>query len=557
MSQRGRRRRGSLRRAGILGAILAIAVIALVACGGGGTYTGGAGSEGTGGSETGGATANDGTLVVAIGADATGLDPESVMNNESGFVMSTIFDGLTKYKPGTTEVEPGLAESWDVAPDGLTYTFHLRKGVSFHDGTPFNAHTTVQWLDRLLDPNNPNYYAKRQGIDSYVDFTFHNVKSYEATDDHTLVVHMKQPDATLLNSLAMAWMGVTSPGADAKYGLDIYKHPVGTGPFKFVEWVPNDHITVGANPDYWNGAPQLRRIIFKVVPEEATRILMLQRGDADILADVDPADVEKLKSDPNVNVLTQPGLTHLGISLPAQTKPFNDVRVRQALNYAVNKDELNQYLYRGVATTMTSPMPPVLWGFNKDLKAYPYDPDKAKQLLSEAGYPKGFKATLYVYSNPRGYNPVGGAKLGEAVKEYLAKVGVDLDLQQLEWGAYLEKVRSKDFRDLSVDGWTGDNGDPDNFLAVKWATGSIPAGNTSHYSNPEVDRLLADAVSASDHQKRVDDYMRAQEIIWNDAPWIWINYTTQVRATSKRVHGFQLNPTTMFFDMEKVSLGSK
>lgn len=510
--------------------------------------------SGTTGGESGTAA---GTLIIAMGADATGLDPESVMNNESGYVMSTLFDGLTRYKPGTTEVEPGLAESWDVSTDGLTYTFHLRQGVKFHDGTPFDADAAVKWLDRLLNPNNPNYYGKRAAVDSFVDFTFGSVTSYEAVDPNTLVLTLSEPDATILQSLAMVWSGVTSPAADEQYGLDIYKHPVGTGPYKFVEWQPNDHITVEANPDYWAGAPSIQRIIFKVVPEESTRILMLQRGDVQILADVDPANVDMLKKDPNITVLEQPGLFHLGISMPVTQAPFNDLRVRQALNYAVNKDELNQHLYRGLAQTLTSPIPSVLWGHNDNLKPYPYDPDKARQLLAEAGYPNGFSATMWVSANPRGYNPVGGAKLGEAIKEYLAQVGVNVDIQQLEWGAFLEKVRSKEFHDMAPDGWSGDNGDPDNFLAVKWASWGIPSGNQSHYSNAEVDRLLADARKATSMDQRVQDYLKAQEIIWNDAPWIWLSEMMQVRPVRSCVQGFQLNPTTMFFDMNQVTITCK
>lgn len=530
-------------------ALFIVVGLLFTACGGGSPTTGG----GAGG-ET---PSQSNTLIIAMGADATGLDPASVMNNESGFVMSTLFDGLTRYKPGTTEVEPGLAESWDVSPDGLTYTFHLRKGVKFHDGTPFDADAAVKWLDRLLNPNNPNYYAKRPGIDSFVDFTFGEVTSYRAVDPYTLVITLREPDATFLQSLAMVWSGVTSPAADEKYGLEIYKHPVGTGPYKFFEWQPNDHITVEANPDYWGGAPSIQRIIFKVVPEESTRILMLQRGDVHILADVDPANVDMLKKDPNITVLEQPGLFHLGISMPVDRPPFTDVRVRHALNYAVNKDELNQHLYRGLAQTLTSPIPSVLWGHNDDLKPYQYDPDKARQLLAEAGYPNGFTATMWVSANPRGYNPVGGAKLGEAIKEYLAQVGVNIDIQQLEWGAFLEKVRSKDFHDMAPDGWAGDNGDPDNFLAVKWASWAIPTGNQSHYSNPEVDQLLADARKTISMDQRIQDYLKAQEIIWYDAPWIWLSEMMQVRPIRSCVHGFELNPTTMFFDMNKVTMTCK
>ncbi len=500
-----------------------------------------------------GPAASAAPLVIAMGADNTGLDPMTVMNNESGFIMAAIYNELVEYKPGSTEVGPGLADTWDVSKDGLTYTFHLHPGVMFHDGTPCNADAIVAWLDRQLNKANPNYYANKPGVDSYVDFTFHGVDSYKKVDDRTVRIHMTKPNAEFLNSLAMVWTGVTSPAAVAKWGPDYYKHPVGTGPFKFVEWVPNDHVTLEPNMAFWKGKPKLDKLIYRVIPESAVRVMEIKKGTVDVLADVSPADSKILMEDKNIHMMAEPGLMVNGVALPTNTKPFNDVRVRQALNYAVDKETLNKYLYKGLATTMNSPLPPTQWGYDKSLPGYPYNPEKAKQLLAAAGYPNGFNATLYVYPNPRGYNPVGGATLGQAIQADLKKVGVNLTLQQLEWGAYLAKVRTREFSDMCLTGWSGDNGDPDNFIGALWDTSQIPSGNMSHFSNPAFDALVAKAVAEPNYKNRLVLYDQAQKMLMDQAPWIFVNYATNLRAHSVKVQGMVLNPTSMFFDMDKVS----
>lgn len=493
------------------------------------------------------------TLVIAIGADATYLDPESVMNNESGFVMSCIFDGLTKYKKGTSEPGPGLAERWDISPDAKVYTFYLRKGVKFHDGTPFNADAVIKELDRVKNPNHPYYVYKQEGVHSFADFTWGVVESYEKIDDYTVKITLKEPHAPFLASIAMAWSGIMSPAAVEKYGFDVNYHPVGTGPFKLVEWVRNDHITLEANKEYWDGAPKVDKLIFRVVPESSVRLLKLEQGEVHILADVNPDDYERIKSNPNLKLLEQPGLTVNGIALICDAKPWDDVRVRQAVNYAVNKEEMNKFLYKDAAVVAATGMPPILPGYPKDLQPYPYDPAKAKQLLAEAGYPNGFKYKLLCYENPRGYNPVG-IKMAVAIQEYLKEVGIELELETLEWGTFLATRRRADNKDLGMVGWSGDNGDPDNFLWEMFSTDNIPVGNTAHYSNPKLDEILRKARVVTDPAERAKLYEEASRIIHDDAPWLFVNHTKQVRAIRANVEGFALNPLQMFWYMEDVEL---
>ncbi|HYM68291.1 MAG TPA: ABC transporter substrate-binding protein, partial [bacterium] len=454
------------------------------------------------------------TLVIAIGADQTGLDPQTVENNESGFVMSTIYDSIVNYKPGSSIVGPGLAESWTISPDGKTYTFKLRHGVTFHDGTPMNARTVGQDIDRAINPNNPCYVLGRKGVDTYDDFTFGSVKDgnvakMDVVDDYTLRFTLPQPNAPFITSVAMIWQGIVSPTATKQYNCDASQHPVGTGPFKFVEAVRNDHITVDANPNYWGGKPKVDRIIFQIVPESATRMLKLERNEAQILADVPPSDYARVTGNSQLKLYTAAGLTILGVAMSNQLGPFKDVRVRQAMNYAVDKDAINKGLYGG-ATTASQGMPPVLWGFNKAVTPYPYDPAKAKQLLAEAGFANGFTTDMMVYANPRGYNPIGGAKLGEAVQGYLAKVGVTVKITQYEWGAYLDKIRHTEWEGMAISGWSGDNGDPDNFLGAlfEWdeVAGKAVGNNNARHHNAAFDKLIVQGRQVSDQAKRAQIY---------------------------------------------------
>ena len=239
----------------------------------------------------------DTTLVVSMAADPTGLDPEAVLNNTSGFVMATIYDGLIRYKPGTVEVEPGLAESWDVSADGLTYTFHLRRGVKYQDGTPFNAQAVIAGLDRQLKKDDPNYILNTGPVQSYLDFTYGSVASYRPIDDSTVELKMKVPSAALLASLAMVWNGVVSPTAVAKYGKEFRNHPVGTGPFIFREWRERDEVALDANPDYWKGKPKVNHLVFKEYPDSQAALLALKHGDVQIMGDVATPVIASIRSD--------------------------------------------------------------------------------------------------------------------------------------------------------------------------------------------------------------------------------------------------------------------
>jgi ABC-type transport system substrate-binding protein len=495
----------------------------------------------------------DTTLVVSMAADPTGLDPEAVLNNTSGFVMATIYDGLIRYKPGTVEVEPGLAESWEVSSDGLSYTFHLRRDIKYHDGTPFSAQALIATLDRQLNKNDPNYIYNSGPVQSYTDFTYGSVTSYRAIDDSTVEVKMKAPSAALLASLAMVWNGVVSPTAVAKYGKEFRNHPVGTGPFIFREWRERDQVTLDANPDYWKGKPKVDHLVFKEYPDSQAALLALKRGDVQIMGDVATPVIASIRGDASLVLLTQPGLAVNGMAMPNEVPPFTDKRVRQALNYAVDKQAIDKALYSDLATPMVSPLPEAQWGFDPSMKGYPYDPAKAKELLAAAGVKPGLKVELLAYSTPRGYNPAG-PDLAVALQGYFQKVGIEADVRKLDIGAFLATVRSGKYQGMFISGFSGDNGDPDNFLNALFNSSQMPVGDTEHYKNLAVDQLMDEAAREPDHGKRVALYRTIQQQILEDAPWVFVNSVLQVRAARKEVVGFRLNPTQMFFDMDQVSV---
>src|ERR1700730_12253108 len=245
------------------------------------------------------------TLVVAIAADpGGGLDPEAVLNNTSGFIMATIFDSLVKYKPGTVDVGPALAESWNVSADGLTWTFHLRKGVKFHDGTPFNGPNYVKTIKRLLDKSDPDSIFNTGPVESFIDDTYGEVASYSAPDDNTVVFKFKEVSGPFTTNLAMVWNGVVSPTAVTKFKKDFRSNPVGTGPFIFKEYRQGDQVVLDANPDYWGGKPKVDRIVFKVMPDAQAALLALKKGDVHILEAVSVPTIPALKGDPNLVVVT-------------------------------------------------------------------------------------------------------------------------------------------------------------------------------------------------------------------------------------------------------------
>ncbi len=506
------------------------------------------------------------TLVFGSSGDAVRLDPADVTDGESIQRMNNIFEGLVAYKPGITEIEPALAESWTTSADGTEITFKLRRGVKFHDGTDFNADAVVFSLARQYDQE---HWFHQYGEWAYWGYMFTDIDRVEKIDDYTVKAVLKAPNSSILTSLAMFTVYMVSPANAKEYGEDMFRYPVGTGPFKFVEWVKDDHITLVKNEDYWRGAPKLDQLIFKVIPDTSARLLALEVGEVHGIEYPDPNDFDRIRNNPDLELRSEPGMTvgYLAMNTgygyiddngngirdagegPDKTEGYHEAltkkKVRQAVNYAIDKKSIVENLYLGTASVAKNGMPPFMLGYNDAIKDYEYNPAKAKQLLAEAGYPNGFEVQLHVMpvSRPYMFDP---PKIGEAIQSYLGAVGIDASIYQVDWGTYLQETDSG-MHQMCLLGWTGDNGDPDNFLNVLYGPNSAnigAAGNYSFIMRPELQDALTAAVRTYDIDERARLYKKAQEMIHEDAGWVFIAHSNQSLAFQKNVKGYVLHPTS-------------
>jgi peptide/nickel transport system substrate-binding protein len=480
-----------------------------------------------------------GTLVFAEAGDPDGLDPHEVTDGFSVNNTTNVFDTLVRFTADGTQVEPSLAESWTVSSDNLVWTFNLRKGVKFHDGTPFNAGAVKFSYDRQTDPKHA-YHPRAVG---YADFTFQNVKSVDVVDDLTVRWTLSAPYAPFITNMAMFSTGIASPTAVKKYGKDFFKNPVGTGPFKLVEWVQQDHVTYEANRDYWAGRPCVDRLIIRTIPDNTVRLLEMERGTVHLMDQVNPPDYNRIRNNPDLVLFTGPGLNTGYISMNTEVAPFSDRRVRQAVNYAVDRNALINAFYGGVATPAKNPLPSTIWGYNDKVQPYEHSVDKAKKLLAEAGFANGLSTELYWPNRARPYL-TQPQKIAEAVQQQLAQAGIKAQLVTFEWGTYLAKLRNGE-DPMAIIGWIGDNGDPDNFLYALLDKDNAVRGkaqNYAFYKSDAVHRLLIQAQQVSSQAARAKLYEQAQEIIHRDAPWAPLVHASRVAAYRKDVQNYFPHP---------------
>ncbi len=482
-----------------------------------------------------------GVLVFARSNDAVGLDPGTEDDGESFYPIRHIYEGLVAFKPGTTEPEPRLAESWEVSADGLTYTFHLRSGVKFTDGTPMNADAVVYSFERQFKEDHPAYDQgpwKYWGYMSMSDI----VDSVVALDDMTVQMNLQKVEAPLLNNLSMEFAVIVSPTASAKYGDDFKNNPVGTGPYKMVSWTKGDSIVLEKNADYWGENIFLDRIIFKVIPDATARWLALQKGEVDIIDLPSPEDLDAIRADANVDLVSGAGLNVGYLAMNTAKKPFDNKLVRQAINYAINKDDIIKGVYGDSGQAAKNPIPPTMWGYNDDIVPYEYNPAKARELLAKAGYPNGFSTTLWAMPVVRPYNP-NAKKMAEVMQEQLKAVGITAEIVSYEWGTYLDKTDNGE-HDMALLGWGGDNGDPDNFLWVLLSEPAAipPAGNIAFWKNAEFTALCKEAKETADLATRAELYKKAQVIFHEECPWVPVAHSTDYVAMKKNVKGFVMSP---------------
>lgn len=488
-----------------------------------------------------------GDLILAQPLDPTGLDPALGTDSAAVNLYAVIYDTLVMYKPGDKlELAGGLAESWTISPDGLIYTFKLRQGVKFHDGSEFNAEAVKFNLDRQLDVNNQYHTAEM----TFASVVFGQMASYKVIDASTFEMTLSKPFPGFLEQLtSFAAAGIASPAAIEKYGADYFKNPVGTGPFVFKEWLKDDHITFTPNADYWGGAPKLSSIIVRTIPESATQLAELKSGGINMtFYGLNENDMTEAEKDSNVTVKSLPALSSYMVHFRMWKAPFDDLRLRQAVAYAINKENIATYVLQGHAGAATGVMPKASWAWYPT-ESYPYDPAKAKALLAEAGYPNGGLAVTLL-TNPH-MNPAG-----QAIQADLQAVGFVVTLQQSEGGAYWDQLPT-DVGDLVMDNWWLPNGDPDYMLGAMYATSAIEKkSNVDRYSNAEVDALLAQAASESDQAKRTEAYLKVQELVAKDEPNVPLYYLDNLFAYRNEVQGLQFYPLGVYFNAATIGGGN-
>jgi len=470
-------------------------------------------------------------FIFVQGVDPETLDPHLYASTIAANVFLHVLEGLVAQSP-KLELEPLLATSWEVSEDGLTWTFYLRQGVQFHDGTPFNAQAVKDNFDAVAFAVPP---VRRTAM--FAAF----MEEVRVVDEYTVQIITREPFGPMLEYMAHPAATIISPTARKNLGKDVATNPVGTGPFKFREWIPGDRVVLERFEGYWGEAPQIDTLIFKPVKEAASRIMMLEAGEAHLITGVTPHDVARLDADPAITVSVIPTTRVMYIGMNNQIWPFNDVRVRQAINYAVDKEAIIQHVLLGFGRVLDSHLPHLMWG-HRPVGPFEYNPERARELLREAGVPEGTPIELWT---PHG-RYVMDKEMAEAVAGYLEKVGFDVEIRVWEWAAYLAALRrplEKSETQMFLLGWAAGTVEPD------WQTRPLlhtdkwpPRGwNAAFFSHPRVDELIMKGMGAVDPEERKAIYGELQELLFWEAPWLFMHTMYHIVAT-RDVEGVWIFP---------------
>ncbi|KAA2238145.1 ABC transporter substrate-binding protein [Salinarimonas soli] len=494
------------------------------------------------------------TLVFCSEGSPESLNPQLVTTTTGMNAARPMFNNLVEFRPGSTELTPGLAETWSVSPDGLEYTFRLRAGVRFQENAAFkptramNADDVMFSFLRQWKEDHPYHRVSGGGYDYFKDLGMPSVVAgVEKVDERTVRFRLTRPNAPFLASMAMPFNVVHSAEyADAMMRAGTPEQvdlaPIGTGPFAFVSLQRDVMVRFRAFADHWAGRPPVDQLVFSVTPNPAVRLTKLRAGECHVMAFPNPADAARIKGDPALRLLQQEGLNIGYMSLNVTMRPFDDPRVRRAISMAVDKAAIVEAVYAGAGVPAKNPIPPTLWSYNDEIRDYPYDLAAAQRLLVEAGYPEGFETDLWYMPVSRPYNP-NGRRIAEMIQSDLAKIGVRLRLVTEEWGTYRTKLQ-EGAAPMALFGWTGDNGDPDNFLNILLGcTSARPGGNNiPKWCDPAYDGLITRAEASLDQAERRALYREAQVIAKNQAPWVPIAHSVVFMATRKEVTGFVMDP---------------
>ena len=473
-----------------------------------------------------------GTLVYATGTDVQTLDPQFITDVPTSRIVMHMHETLVRLD-ATGNILPQLATSWTTSDDKLTWTFKLREGVRFHDGTAFDAAAVKSTFDRMRDPATAS--PRRSALAA--------VKEIKVVDDRTVAVVTQQPFAPLLAQLSSYNLAILSPAQTQKVGVRYREQPSGTGPFKLKSWQPGERITLARNDDYWGEKPRLDGLEARVVPEDSARVLLLLGGEADVIASVPTVMLKRLETSPAVKVLKKTGFRTIYLGLNNAIKPFDDRRVREAVAHAIDVKGLLRGVLSGIGSLGGGLESPVITGAHQSLAPYPYDPAKAKQLLAAAGHPNGFETTFYV---PTG-RYLMDRQLGEAIQAQLAEVGIKARIQSPEWGAFIA-VTDKKQAPMFILGKGSPTGDLDFTLTLM--AKSDGRMNAYALNNPEIDKLILEQRAAVDPGKRNDILKRIQELIYQDIPVVVLFYEEQLFATRASVRDVAIYPNE-FVDFTK------
>lgn len=493
-------------------------------------------------------------FVFCMEGSPSSFNPQIVTDGVSmNSSAQTIFNRLVEFKYGSTEVVPALAESWTVSKDKKTFTFKLRKNIPFHSNaffTPtrtFNANDVIYTFKSQIDTKHPlsipaaNYeYFKAMELDQLI-------ADVVKVDDYTVSFVLKRPEAPFLANLAMDFASILSE----EYAQSLVKSgkglktletaPIGTGPFVFKSYQKDSAVRYKAFDQYFRGKAKIENLVYVIVTDATVRLQKMKSGECHVMSDPQPQDLEQIAKAKNIKLVSTEGLNVAYVAFNTQKKPFDNLKVREALSMAMNQKSYIDLIYKSQGAAAKNPIPPSMWSYNNATAAHVYDVEKAKGLLKEAGFPNGFETDLWYMPVTRAYMP-NGKKLGELVQADLAKIGVKVKLLTYDWPVYLDKSKKGDHSMIQL-GWVGDNGDPDNFMNVLLGCSAIKAGsNMARWCDKEFDSLLQQAKEDSNIKVRTGFYQKAQVIFNKQKPWFTVAHAKMNRVISDKVVGYKIDP---------------
>ncbi len=502
-----------------------------------------------------GVTAAQGkTLVYCSEGSPENFNP---MLNTTGTTFDAnrpIYNRLVEFKEGTTDIEAGLAESWDISEDDKVFTFHLRHNAkwqankTFKPTRGFSADDVIFSFDRQWKEANPYHKVSGGGYDYFGDMSMPDLlDSIEKVDDYTVRFTLKTSQAPFLADLAMDFATIQSKEyADAllKSGKpeQIDQEPIGTGPFELVQYQKDATIRYRPFPGYWGAKPKIDALVYSINKDPAVRLAKLRAGECQVSFGPSPADLPSIREDKNLQLMSQPGLNIGYLAMNVTKKPFDDKRVRLAVNMAIDKKAIIDAVYQGTGVPAKNLIPPTLWSYNDSVEDFKHDPEAAKKLLADAGLPNGFETDLWAMPVQRPYNP-DARRIAELMQSDLAKVGIKAKIVSYEWGEYRKRIQNGEHQ-MAEFGWTGDNGDPDNFFVplAGCAAARVGGGNLAKWCDKDFDALVNKSATLPSKNERTKLYQQAQVIMHDQAPFFLIAHSVVYLPMSKNVEGYKMSP---------------